>query len=299
MHAHDHQKPNFNRAFGFGVALNLGYIVIEVIFGLLSSSLALLADAGHNLSDVLGLLLSWGAHHFSKTPPTTRRTYGLRRTSILAALGNALILAIAIGAILWEAVRRFFEPQSSAGTTMIWVAGVGVLVNAATAWLFMAGSKGDLNIRSAFLHMAADAGVSLGVVIAGIVIHVTGLMWIDPVVSLLVAFVIAAGTWGLLRDSVALAVDSVPAGIDPAEVRGYLSALPGVERLHDLHIWPLSTTETALTAHLVKPGATLDDDLIAQISEDLHEKFGIEHVTIQLESGRKVCPAGQCDSNAI
>lgn len=299
MHAHDHQEQNFNRAFGLGVALNLGYIVIEVVFGLLSSSLALLADAGHNLSDVLGLLLSWGAHHFSKTPPTSRRTYGLRRTSTLAALGNALILAIAIGAIIWEAVHRFFEPQPSLGITMVWVAGVGVLVNAATAWLFMAGRKGDLNIRSAFIHMAADAGVSLGVVIAGIVIHVTGLMWIDPVVSLLVAFVIAAGTWGLLRDSVALAVDSVPKGIDPAEVHAYLAALPGVERLHDLHIWPLSTTETALTAHLVKPVAIIDDSLIAQISRDLHEKFGIGHVTIQMESDHRACPTGQCDPKAV
>ncbi len=298
MHEHEHGTPDYNKAFAFGVALNVGYIILEVVFGLLAGSLALLADAGHNLSDVLGLLLSWGAHYFSKSPPTDRRTYGLRRTSILAALGNALILLVAVGVIVWEAIHRLIDPQPSAGLTIVWVAGVGVLINGATAWLFMSGRKGDLNIRSAFLHMAADAGVSLGVVIAGLVIRATGFAWIDPAVSLLVAVVILVGTWSLLRDSVALAVDSVPRGIDPAEVHACLSALPGVERIHDLHIWPLSTTETALTAHLVKPSATLDDALLARINRELHEKFGIGHVTIQMERGNP-CPGEKDDPRKV
>jgi cobalt-zinc-cadmium efflux system protein len=241
------------------------------------------------LSDVLGLLLSWGAHYFSRTPPTTRRTYGLRRTSILAALGNALILLVAIGAIAWEAIHRFRQPQNPAGMTIVWVAGIGVLVNAATAWLLMAGRKSDLNVRSAFLHMAADAGVSLGVVAAGLIMRFADAPRIDPAVSLLVALVILVGTWGLLRDSVALAVDSVPEGIDPAEVRAYLAGLAGVAEVHDLHIWPLSTTETALTVHLVKPDAAGDERLLAETSRVLKERFGIGHSTVQLE--RRPAPA--------
>ncbi|CAN5482415.1 cation diffusion facilitator family transporter [soil metagenome] len=286
---HDHAPPNYNRAFAIGVGLNVTYIAVEVVFGIVAGSLALLADAGHNLSDVLGLLLSWGAHHFSRTATTTRRTYGLRRTSILAALGNALLLLIAVGAIVWESIRRLSNPEPAAGLTIVTVAAVGVLINGVTAWLFMAGRKGDLNIRSAFLHMAADAGVSLGVVLAGLAIYTTGLLWIDPVMSLLVAAVIAIGTWGLLRDSTALAVDAVPKGIDPVAVQHYLEQLPGVRGVHHLHIWPISTTETALTAHLVKPDAQIDDDLLCEIDRELHDQFEICHATIQFERESSRC----------
>ncbi len=298
-HQHSHGPANYNKAFGFGVALNVLYILLEIVFGLLSGSLALLADAGHNLSDVLGLLISWGAHAVAQSPPTNRRTYGLRRASILAALANGLILLVAIGAIVWEAIHRLISPQPAAGMTIVWIAGVGVLINAATAWLFMSGRKGDLNIRSAFVHMAADAGVSLGVVVAGVAIKLTGREWIDPAVSLLVAAVIAIGTWSLLRDAVALSLDWVPQEIDTGQVHGYLRDLPGVQRVHDLHIWPLSTTETALTAHLVKANAAIDDGFLARISEELHDRFGIAHTTIQLEQGDSDCPTDQCGSGTV
>lgn len=288
-HDHDHGPANYNRAFAIGVALNAGYIILEVVFGLLAGSLALLADAGHNLSDVLGLLLSWSAHYFAQSQPTRRRTYGLRRTTILAALGNALLLLVAIGAIVWESIHRLMQPSSAAGATIIAVAAAGVVINGITAWLFVAGRKGDLNIRSAFLHMAADAGVSLGVVAAGIAIQLTGLLWIDPVVSLAIAVVIAIGTWSLLRDSSALAIDAVPRDINPDKVREYLAQLPGVHGVHHLHIWPMSTTETALTAHLVKPDAEIDDDLLCEIDRGLYDRFGIEHATIQLERSSRRC----------
>lgn len=288
-HGHDHGPPNFNRAFAGGIALNVAFIIAEVIFGLLAGSLALLADAGHNLSDVLGLLASWAAHRLSETAPTPWRTYGLRRTSILAALANALLLLVAIGAIIWEATERLLKPEPSSGLTIVWVAAVGVLVNGVTAWLFVSGRKNDLNIRSAFVHMAADAAVSLGVVVAGLAIYATGFSWIDPVVSLLVAAVIALGTWSLLCDSAALAVDAIPKGINPDAVTAYLESLPGVCDVHHLHIWAMSTTETALTAHLVKPDAQIDDDLLGQIEHELHERFDICHATIQLESGDKCC----------
>ncbi len=293
---HDHGTPNYNRAFAICVGLNVTYIALEVVFGIFAGSLALLADAGHNLSDVLGLLLSWGAHYFSQTATTTRRTYGLRRTSILAALGNSLLLLIAIGAIVWESIRRLMDPEPAAGLTIVAVAGVGVLINGVTAWLFMAGRKGDLNIRSAFLHMAADAGVSLGVVLAGLAIYTTGLLWIDPVMGLLVAAVIGIGTWGLLRDSTALAVDAVPKGIDPLAVQRYLEQLPGVRGVHHLHIWPISTTETALTAHLVKPDAQIDDDLLCEIDRELHDRFEICHATIQFERESSRCGEGAARS---
>ncbi len=278
-----------SRAFAIGVALNVAYILIEVVFGLVSGSLALLADAGHNVSDVLGLLLSWGAIYVAKAAPTPRRTYGLRRTSILAALGNGLLLLVAIGAIIWEAIHRLIRPEPAAGMTIVWVAGIGVLINGITAWLFVAGRKQDLNIRSAFLHMAADAAVSLAVVLAGLAISFTGWLWIDPAVSLMVAAVILVGTWGLLRDSGALAVDAVPREIDPDAVTNYLAQLPGVCGVHHLHIWAMSTTETALTAHLVKTDPQIDDELLSRIDRDLHDHFDICHATIQFERGDARC----------
>ncbi len=282
-HNHNHSPSDYNRAFAIGVALNVIYIVVEATYGFLAGSLALLADAGHNLSDVLGLLLAWGANYLVQRKPTQRHTYGWRKSTILAALTNAIILLVAMGGIAWEAVRRFSDPSPVAGKTVIIVAAIGVVINTATALLFLSGRKTDLNIRGAFLHMAADAGVSAGVVLAGVVILATGWPWIDPVVSLTITAIILVGTWGLLRDSFNLALDAVPAGIDPEAVKTYLSDLPGVTGVHDLHIWAMSTSETALTVHLVKPDARDDDTLIEQAGRELHDRFGIEHITIQWE----------------
>jgi cobalt-zinc-cadmium efflux system protein len=288
-HTHSEDRPNYNKAFALGVTLNLGYIIVEVIAGLTVHSLALLADAGHNISDVLSLLLAWGASYLSRTAPTRRHTYGLRASSILASLANAIILLIAIGAIAWESIRRFAEPVSVPGNTIMLVAAIGVLINGATALLFVKGRKRDLNIKGAFLHMAADAGVSAGVIVAGLAINLTGAQWIDPTVSLLIVVVIAIGTGGLLRDSVNLSLDAVPREIDPTAVENYLLTLSGVTKVHDLHIWAMSTTETALTAHLVKPDAEIDDALVARICDELHHRFGIGHATIQLEKGEALC----------
>ena len=288
-HDHNNAPANYNKAFAIGVALNLGYIIVEVIAGLTVHSLALLADAGHNISDVLSLLLAWGASYLSQTAPTRRHTYGLRSTSILASLANAFILLIAVGAIAWEAIRRFGDPTNVPGNTIMLVAAIGVLINGATALLFLKGRERDLNIKGAFLHMAADAGVSAGVILAGLAITLTGAQWIDPTVSLLIVVVIAIGTWGLLRDSINLSLAAVPSGIDPVKVEQYLCALPGVTQVHDLHIWAMSTTETALTAHLVKPDAAIDDELLACICQELHRRFGIGHATIQLEKGKALC----------
>ena len=292
-HGHHHGPASYNAAFALGVALNVGFVAIEAGFGVAAHSLALLADAGHNLSDVLGLLMAWGAMFLSRQPPTRHRTYGLRRSSILAALANAILLLVAVGGIAWEAVRRFGHPAPVSGRTVTWVAAVGIAVNGATALLFMSGRKRDINVEGAFLHMAADAAVSLGVVVAGVVISFTGWRWLDPVVSLAVVAVITFGTWGLLRKSVNLAMDAVPEGIDPNAVRDYLAALPGVTAVHDLHIWAMSTTEAALTAHLVKPlvqpDAGDEDDLLARTARELHDQFGIEHTTIQIERGADQC----------
>ncbi|MBT9470802.1 MAG: cation transporter [Phenylobacterium sp.] len=288
-HGHTHAPANFDRAFAIGVALNLGFVAVEAAYGVIANSLALLADAGHNLSDVAGLLLAWGAAWLSRRAPTATRTYGYGRTSILAALANAVLLLVAIGAIGWEAVRRFASPQPVEGGTVMAVAAIGIAVNTATALLFMRGRKGDINIRGAFLHMAADAGVSAGVVLAGLAIVYTEWLWLDPVVSLAIVVVIAIGTWGLLKDSVAMAIDSVPAGIDRDAVEAHLQALPGVQQLHDLHIWPLSTTSTALTVHLVCADARIDDALTAKIAADLKKRFGIAHATIQFETGEESC----------
>jgi cobalt-zinc-cadmium efflux system protein len=282
---HSHAPVNFNTAFAIGIGLNTAYVLFEVVFGILGHSLALLADAGHNLSDVLGLLLAWGASAMGKSIPTKRRTYGLRGTSILAALFNAILLLVSVGAIAWEAMRRFNTPTDVAARTVIWVSLLGIGINAATALMFMSGRKGDLNIRGAFLHMAADAAISAGVVIAGFAILWTGFHWIDPVVSLLICAVIVWGTWDLLRESVNLALQGVPKDVVLAEVERYLAALPGIAKIHDLHVWAMSTTETALTAHLVKQDDRIDDALLDRIQHELHDRFGIEHITVQFECG--------------
>jgi cobalt-zinc-cadmium efflux system protein len=285
-HGHSHHQPPPAPRFAFAAALNLAFVVIEAACGFWLGSLALLADAGHNLSDVLGLFLAWGASYLARRRPSTRRTYGLRRSSILAALANALLLLIAVGAISWEAIGRLRQPGSVVPTAVIIVAGVGVVINTFTALLFLSGRKHDLNVRGAFLHMAADAAVSLGVVIGGIVISRTGWMWLDPALSLVIAAVIAISTWDLLWQALDLSLDSVPRAIDPAAVRAYLASLPGVAAVHDLHIWALSTTETALTVHLVRPAAQIDDDWLHQVSHDLQDRFHIAHSTIQIESGQ-------------
>jgi cobalt-zinc-cadmium efflux system protein len=281
-HLHQHQI-DFGRAFAIGVFLNTGFIVAEVIFGLLSHSLLLLADAGHNLGDVMGLLMAWAASNLARRNATERFTYGLRRTSVLAALFNAILLLVGIGAIAAEAIRRISRPEPVLGQTMIWVAAVGVVVNGVTAWMFAGGRKGDLNIRGAFLHMAADAAVSAGVVLAGIVILRTGWSLLDPISSLIIVAIILIGTWGLLRDSINLVLDAVPRGIDPGAVKSFLEQLPGVAAIHHLHVWGLSTTETACTAHVVKREPQLDDQLLKEIARELHDRFGIEHTTIQFE----------------
>jgi cobalt-zinc-cadmium efflux system protein len=298
-HEHNHAPANFDRAFAVGVVLNFGFVVVEAIFGTLANSLALVADAGHNLSDVLGLLLAWGASVLARRLPTQRRTYGLRRSSILASLLNALVLLIAVGGIAWEAILRFSHPESVASEIVITVAAVGIVINGFTAWLFMSGQKHDINIRGAYLHMAADAAVSLGVVLAAIVMRYTGWLWLDPVVSLVIVLVIIVGTWGLLRESLNLALDAVPERVHPAEVEAFLAGLPGVEAVHDLHIWGMSTTEIALTVHLVKPDATIDDALLSHINEQLHHRFGIDHTTVQFELGDAAHPCRQAPMEVI
>lgn len=282
---HHHAAPSPGRAFAIGVALNVGFVAVEATFGILSNSLALLADAGHNLSDVLGLLLAWGATLLARRRPTPQRTYGLRSSSILAALFNALFLLVAVGGIAWEAIQRLGEPAPVASTTVMLVAGVGIVINTATALLFWKGRERDANIRGAFLHMAADAGVSLGVVLAGALIHFTGWAWMDPVVTLAIAALIVLGTWGLLKEAVDLALHAVPRGINLAAVEARLAQAPGVTRVHDLHVWGMSTTETALTAHLVMPRTPDGDGFLAGLKAQLHDEFGIEHVTLQVEQG--------------
>jgi cobalt-zinc-cadmium efflux system protein len=289
-HDHDQAAPNYGRAFALGTVLNVGFVVVEVVFGLLSGSLALLADAGHNAGDVVGLLLAWGAHHLGQREPTARHTYGWRGASILAALLNALILLGAVGGIGWEAIQRLGSPAPVATTTVIWVAAAGTVVNTASALLFLRGRSEDLNIRGAFLHMAADAGVSLGVVVAGLVIRATGATWLDPAASLAIGVVILISGWDLFREALHLALGGVPRDVDLSEVRDYLSGLPGVERVHDLHVWAMSTTETALSAHLVKPDPAGDDELLAEATRSLEQRFDIDHVTIQWERDGGTCP---------
>lgn len=289
-HGHKHKSSNYGRAFAIGVTLNLGFVIVEVVYGRLSHSLALVADAGHNLSDVLGLVLAWGAMILARRLPTPERTYGFRRSSILAALINAAVLLIGVGAIAWEAMGRLGQPGPIKEGAVIWVASIGVLINAGTALMFMSGRKGDLNIRGAFVHMAGDALISLGVVFTGMAILVTGWIWLDPVVSLVIVVFIVYGTWGLLRDSVNLALDAVPEGIDMKDVKEYLAGLPTCVDVHDLHVWGVSSTEAALTAHVVMAQAVCDDALLARTANELHQRFGIEHTTLQVELGDPTFP---------
>ncbi len=282
---HEHASEQFGRAFAIAAVLNIALVVAQVVFGVLAHSVALLADAGHNFSDVLGLMMAWGAHAVSDRQPTRRYTYGFRSASILAALLNALILLVATGAIAWQAILRFYDPSEVAGVTVMIVAAIGIVVNGVSAWLLMAGRKHDLNIRGAFLHLLGDAAISLGVVIAGAAIAFTGWNWLDPVASLVISALIVWGTWGLLREATKLSLAAVPENVDLWEVRNYLSGLPGVAEVHDLHIWAMSTTETALTAHLVRPGAGLDDDLLKEAADRLADRFKIGHVTLQVEAG--------------
>ncbi len=279
---HTHAPADFGRAFLIGIVLNTGFVIVEAVYGWLSGSMALIADAGHNLSDVLALMLAWGASVAAKKAPTDRFTYGYKSSTILAALANAALLLVAIGAILFETIHRIAEPAPVAGKTMAIVAGIGIVINAGTAALFLRGQH-DINIRGAFLHMAADALVSLGVVIAGLAILWTGQVWIDPAVSLLIVLVIAWGTWGLLKDSVAMSLLAVPKGISERDVREYLAGLEGVAGVHDLHIWPMSTTETALTAHLVMPDGHPGDGFLGDIAHELEHHHRIGHATIQIE----------------
>ena len=284
-HGHHHAPASFDRAFAIGIALNIAYVLAEGGAGWWTGSVALLADAGHNLSDVLGLAVAWGGASLARKPATKRFTYGLKGSTILAALLNALFLLVALGAIVLEAVQRIGDPPVLAGLTVSGVAGVGILVNALTAWLFARGRHGDVNIRGAFLHMLSDALVSAGVVIAGIVIWATGIGWIDPVVSLVIAALIFWQTWGLLRETVELSLAGVPRGIDYDRVATALLALPGVTRLHDLHIWAMSTTEPVLTAHLLMPGGPPGDAFLADARDMLRRDFAIGHATLQVETG--------------
>ncbi|WP_313166169.1 cation diffusion facilitator family transporter [Massilia oculi] len=285
---HHHHMPSpdgHGRAFALAIGLNLAFVIVEFTYGFIAHSTALMADAGHNLSDVLGLMLAWGAALLAKSAPKGRYTYGLRGSSILAALGNGLLLMVACGAIAWEAVQRIADPAPVAGATVSIVAAIGVVINGFSAWLFLAGSKGDLNIRGAYLHMAADAALSLGVVISGLAIMYSGWTWIDPIVSLVIVVVIVIGTWSLLRESVQLSMAAVPPNVDAGKVQAFLAGQPGVTEVHDLHIWAMSTTETALTAHLVIPGGYPGDAVLDAIEHTLRKDYAIHHSTLQVEQG--------------
>ena len=284
------------RSFAIGVILNTGFVAAEVAAGLWTGSLALLADAGHNLSDVLSLLLAWGATVLARRAPAGRRTYGLRKGTILASLANAILLLVAVGAIVSEAVRRIGAPAQMDTDIVMLTAGLGVLINGATAMLFMRGSHADLNVRGAFLHMAADAGVSLAVVAGAFAMAQTGLLWIDPALSLIIAGVIVLGTWSLLRDSMDLALDAAPRGIDVDEVRRWLKGLPGVEDVHDLHVWAISTTETAMTAHILRPANGDGDGFLHMACEGLERRFRIGHATLQIENdAAQACRLGPAE----
>lgn len=287
-HDHSHAPSSFDSAFTIGTTLNAGLVIAELSFGYLSNSLALISDGVHNLSDVVGLLLAWGAAWLATRRPSAIHTYGFRRASILAALGNAALILIATGGLLLEAVQRLSSPPSVASATVLWVASVAIVVNTATALLSLRGRE-DLNINGAFLHMAADAGVSLGVLIAALIIGRTGWLWLDPVASIVVAIVVLWSGWGLMRDALHLALDAVPAGISRPAVEAYLMNLPGVTGVHDLHIWGMSTTETALTVHLVRPASQMDDRFLSDAAEELDRRFSIHHSTIQIEAGDGAC----------
>ncbi len=284
-HHHTVTTEGYGHVFIIGILLNSVFITAEIIYGLLANSLALLADAGHNASDVLGLFLAWGAIVLAKRKASERYTYGLQSSSILAALANAVLLLVACGGIAWEAIQRFSQPEITASSTVMAVAGIGIVVNGITAWLFMAGSNSDLNIRGAFLHMAADAAISLGVVLSGAAMQQTGWLWLDSAISLTIALIIIITTWGLLKDAIGLALHAVPKHINIAEVRHYLASHDGVNDVHDLHIWAMSTNETALSAHLLMSRSNAGDKFLHQLADELEERFHIGHSTIQIEHG--------------
>jgi len=294
-HHHAHGPASYDRAFAIGTALNLGFVLVEAVFGVIANSVALLADAGHNLSDVLALLLAWGAAWLTRRQPTSRHTYGFGSSSILASLINAMLLLVAVGAIAFEAIGRIFRPEPVAEFTVIWVAAAGILVNGATAWMFMRGRERDINIRGAYLHMASDAAVSAGVVVAAIAIWATGWYWLDPLASLAISVVIVLGSLDLLKESTRLAMAAVPGGVDRAGVERYLAGLSGVSAVHDLHIWAISTTETALTAHLVRPAMGPDDEFLRGVAAELKTRFGIGHCTIQIEHDGADCHLAPTD----
>jgi len=296
-HAHDH--PGHDRAFAIGIALNLAFVAIESVYGVLAHSMALLADAGHNLSDVLALALAWGASVLGRRAPSPRYTYGLGSSSILAALVNAMLLMLVVGGISVEAIQRLLNPVAVASTTVIWVALCGIVINTATALLFLRGREHDLNVQGAFLHMAADAAVSLGVVLAGAGMLYTGWVWLDPAMSLAIAAVIIASTWGLLRDSLNLSLHAAPAHVETSEIRDYLCGLAGVSEVHDLHVWGMSTTDTALTAHLVMPGGQPGDHFIAEVAQGLERRFGIGHATVQVETGDERHPCALAPDHVV
>jgi cobalt-zinc-cadmium efflux system protein len=290
---HSHVPTNFGRAFALTTALNLGLVVVQVVYGLIADSMALLADAGHNFGDAIGLILAWIAYTLGRVRATERFTYGFRSASILSAFANAILLLVATGAIVWEALRRFAEPPEVAGVTVMIVAGAGVVINGLSAWILMAGQKNDLNIRGAYLHLVADAAVSVGVVIGGAIIVATGWNWIDPAASLVIAVVIVWGSWSLLRESFELSMQAVPKGIVLAEVRTYLEGLPGIAGVHHLHVWAMSTTENALTVHLIFPAGHPGNAFLAEIGETLSHKFRIHHPTLQIEIAEGVeCAVG-------
>ena len=281
---HRHAPADYGRAFAIGVALNAAYVVAEAFYGIVSHSLALLADAGHNLGDVLALAAAWGASILGQRRPAGRYTYGFRGSTILVALGNAVLLLVITGGIAWEAIRRLQSPEPLSGMTVVVVAAIGIVINGSTALLFMAGRRGDLNIRAAFLHLASDAAVALGVALAGLLILMTGWLWLDPAISLAISIIIVISTWSVLRDSINLALHAVPSGIEREAVADYLGSLPGITAVHDLHIWGMSTTETALTAHLVRPEGVPTEALLRRAQHELQERFGIGHVTLQVET---------------
>lgn len=295
-HGHAHLPATFGRAFAIGIALNLGFVIVEAGYGIVANSMALLADAGHNLSDVLGLCVAWLATVLARRRPSARYTYGLRASSILAALFNAAFLLIAVGAIAWEAGQRLFVPSGVevAAPTVMAVAAIGIAINGATAWLFARGRKGDLNIRGAYLHMLADAAISAGVVVGGLAVLLTGWAWIDGAVGLAICAAIVWGTMGLLRESVALSLAAVPANVDPGDVRAFLASQPGVAGLHDLHIWALGTDQTALSAHLVMPAGPPGDAFLGALCAQLRTRFSIAHATIQIETDASACALAAC-----
>jgi len=296
---HHHLPTSFDRAFAIGITLNTAFVIVETIYGLRANSLALLADAGHNFGDVLALVLAWAGAVLARRQPTERRTYGVRRFSVLAAMANAALLLVTVGAITIESIQRLREPASVATNTVIIVASIGILINLVSALGFLKGRNGDLNVRAAFIHLIGDAATSAGVVVAAVLIFFTGLLWIDPLVSLVIAALIAWSTWSLARDSVNLALDAVPAAIDPAAVKAQLLALDGVADVHDLHIWAMSTTDIALTAHLTRPCACREDALLAIATQQLAERFGIGHVTLQLERGHLEFPCERAIPGAL